>query len=65
MNGRVEQRGVEMLLVEQGDALGGIAGAVRDVIHVAPLGRGPRVFVAHRAHQAEHAFHGALRSAGR
>ena len=38
MNGRVQQGDVEVFLVEQRDALGRVAGAVGDVIHVAPLG---------------------------
>ena len=37
MDRGVQQRAIEMLLVEQRDALGRVAGAVRDMIHVAPL----------------------------
>src|SRR5262249_40680958 len=41
-------------------ALGGIARPVRNVIHVAPLGRWTGVRVAHGAHQAQNTLGGAF-----
>jgi hypothetical protein len=52
---RIEHRLLEMLAVEQFDALLRVASAKRDVLHVTPLGAGARALVAHRAQHAERA----------
>ena len=57
---RVEDALLEVLAIEQLDALARVAGAEGDVVHVATVGAGPRVEVAHRAHHPEGAVLRAL-----
>ena len=58
---RIEDALLQVLASEQLDTLGRVAGAERHVVHVAAIGSGPRVRIAHRAHQAEDAVLGSLR----